>query len=116
LLGRLAQAKEVDIETTRPDDATRRTTIWVVVDGGDVLARSWRGERAHWYQAALDRPDDVALLIGAERVPVRVERATDVPTITRCSEGLEAKYRGDPSTPAMVRPEVLHTTIRLVSR
>lgn len=110
------RTKEVDIETTRPDDRTRRTTIWIVVADGDVLARSWHGDRAHWYQTALDRSDETALLVDGSRVPVRVERAIDDDSVARCSAALQAKYAGDPSTAAMVSPEILHATVRLVPR
>ncbi len=112
----LEHAREVDIETIRPDDRRRRTTIWAVVDEGDVFARSWRGDRAHWFQAALDRPDEVALLADGRRLPVRAVPATDDRSVARCSSGFERKYAGDPATPAMVRAEILGTTLRLEPR
>jgi hypothetical protein len=87
-----------------------------VVDGRDVFVRSWKGERGYWYQAATDAPDQVALVLGDSRFPVRAELATDDDSIERCSRGLERKYPGDPSTPSMVRPYNLATTLRLVPR
>jgi hypothetical protein len=107
---------EVDIETTRPDGTTRSTTIWAVVDDGEVLVRSWKGDRGYWYQAALDRPSEVALIVNGERLPVRAVVASDEAAIARCSAGLSKKYRGDPSTPGMLRQGVLHTTLKLEPR
>ena len=110
---RIDDAYEVDIETTRPDGTTRTTTIWAVVEDGDVFVRSWKGDRGYWYQAALDRPDEVALIVGDERLPVRAVVANDADSVALCSRGLSRKYKGDESTPSMLLPRILHTTMRL---
>ena len=115
-LALLDEEREVTIETFKPDDSRQRTTIWVVVDDGEAYIRSWRGERAHWYQAALDRPDDVSLKVGPRMLAVRPLPAIDDISVARCSSALERKYAGDPATPAMVREEVLGTTLRLERR
>jgi hypothetical protein len=115
-LRRIDGAYEVDIETTRPDGTTRTTTIWAVVEGGDVLVRSWKGDRGYWYQAALDQPDAVTLIVAGTRLPVRAVVADDAESVARCSRGLARKYRGDPSTPSMLLPRILHTTMRLEPR
>lgn len=115
-LRRIDAAYEVDIETTRPDGTTRSTTIWAVVEDGEVLVRSWKGDRGYWYQAVMDRPGDVALVVDGERLPVRAVVADDAESIARCSRGLSAKYKGDPSTPSMLLPHVLNTTVRLEPR
>jgi hypothetical protein len=113
VLERLRTAKEVRVETRSSDGVLHRTIIWVVVDdAGRVLARSYRGAGARWYREALSgRP--VAIDTGHETLPVRVEPAIDPDRIASCSVELERKYAGDPATPAMVRPEVLDTTIQL---
>jgi hypothetical protein len=116
MLAQLDEQREVRIETPRPDGSTTRTIIWVVVDEGDVFIRSWRGDRAHWYQAALDRPDEVALLADGRRLEVRVAPAVDDLSLARCSSALERKYAGQAETPAMVREEVLGTTLRVEPR
>jgi Uncharacterized protein conserved in bacteria (DUF2255). len=115
-LRRIDAAYEVDIETTRPDGTVRQTTIWAVVEAGEVFVRSVRGERGYWYQAALDRPTDVYLVVDGERIPVRAVAATHEVAITRCSNGLSKKYRDDASLPSMLRAGVLATTIRLEPR
>ncbi|CAN5571912.1 DUF2255 family protein [soil metagenome] len=109
----LEAEREVDIETTLPDDRAQRTTIWVVISDGDVFVRSWRGARARWYQAAVDRPAEVALWVAGRRLLVVAILATDGESVARCSAALAEKYAGDPSTPSMVRPEILGTTMRL---
>ena len=109
-------AYEVDIETMRPDGSARQTTIWAVVEGTEVFVRSVRGDRGHWYQAALDRPADVYLHGEGTRIPVRAVAAGDAEAIARCSDGLSKKYRADASLRSMLRPNVLATTIRLEPR
>jgi len=114
LVDRLRREIEVDIETRAPVDAPpHRTTIWVVVDAEDrVLIRSFRGTTARWYREAT-RGTPASLWIGDEVVSVSVEHAGDEERIRACTEELERKYAGDPATPAMVRDEVLDTTLEL---
>jgi hypothetical protein len=115
LLDRLRREIEVDIETRATAEAQpHRTTIWVVVDAEDrVLIRSYRGAGARWYREAT-RGTPCALVVGDEVVPVTVEHARDAERVRVCSEELERKYAGDPATPAMVRDEVLDTTLELL--
>ena len=115
-LRRIDAAYEVDIESTRPDGTTRGTTIWAVVDGGEVFVRSWKGDRGYWYQAALDRPDELAVIVGGERLPVRAIVANDDDGIARCSAGLSKKYGADESLDSMLLPRVLATTLKLEPR
>lgn len=115
-LRRIDAAYEVDIETTRPDGTSRKTIIWAVVEGGEVFVRSVRGDRGYWYQAALDRPTDVCLLVDGKRLDVQAVAVSDEALIERCSNGLSQKYGADPSLPTMLRKGVLATTIRLVPR
>lgn len=115
-LAELDAQREVHIETTRPDGSSQKTIIWLVVDNGEAFVRSWRGDRAHWFQAAVDQPAEVALLLDGRRLPVRVVSATDDASVARCSSALERKYAGDPATPSMVRAEILATTLRVEPR
>jgi hypothetical protein len=114
LLERLRTEIEVRIATRpAPDGPEHRTIIWVVVDdAGRVLIRSYRGARARWYREALSGTE-VALVVGAERHPITVEHATDAERVAACSTELERKYAGDPATPAMLRADVLDTTLEL---
>ncbi len=111
-LARIDAAEEVEIETRSASGDVHRTIIWAVVDGGDVLVRSYLGPTARWYREALARPE-VALHVDGDRVPFRLVRATDPASVERCSAGLSRKYRTSMSLEAMLRPEVLDTTLRL---
>lgn len=116
-LGRIDAAREVEIESTRPDGTNRTTIIWAVVDEAEVFVRSWNGDRGYWYQAALDRPDELALIVEGERLPVRAVIANDDASVARCSAGLSKKYRrAGASLSGMLLPRVLPTTMRLEPR
>jgi hypothetical protein len=112
VLAELAAAKEVEIETRRPDGPPHRTIVWVVVDGEDVFVRSWRGASARWYREATANPR-IVVHHADRRIEARVEPATDPASVARASAGYRRKYAGDPATPAMVRDEALPTTLRL---
>ncbi|MGZ8482222.1 MAG: DUF2255 family protein [Candidatus Limnocylindria bacterium] len=114
VLHRLRHEIEVEIETHPTGGAPpHRTIIWVVVDAKDrVLIRSYRGAMARWYREATSGTP-AALVLGAEVLPVTVEHAPDEEGIRACSAELERKYAGDPATPAMVRRNVLDTTLEL---
>jgi hypothetical protein len=113
VLALLDREAEVDIETTRPDGSSRRTTIWVVVSAGVAYVRSYRAERGMWYRDVLREPRAVLLAAG-QRIPVTAVAATDADSVAACSRGFDEKYPDDPATPEMNRPEALPTTLRLV--
>jgi len=116
-LALLHREREVKIETTRPDDSRHRVIIWVVVDDGEAFVRSVRGDRGRWFQAALDRPDEVTIIAAGGRIPVRAVLAADEASVARCSQALMRKYgTRSQSARSMVRPEILGTTIRLEPR
>lgn len=110
----LRDATEVRIETSRgPGAPVHRTTIWVVVDARDrILVRTYRGPRSRWYREALANPS-CRLHVAQRVVDVRAVPADDPERIAACSAGLRRKYAGDPATPAMLRAEVLDTTLEL---
>lgn len=111
-LARIHAAQEVEIETQAPDGPTHRTTIWAVVDDGEVLIRSYHGASARWYREALANPG-VALHVDGRRYPATAIPATDPDAIERTSAAILAKYSGDPGTKGMVGADVLDTTLRL---
>lgn len=113
LLELIADTKEVWIETRDESKATR-TTIWVAVDDGEVYVRSVRGDNGRWYQRAKAEPE-VLLGVGEYRVPFLAEPAPDQESIEAASKGFRRKYPRGGSLDSMLRPEVLHTTMRLVS-
>jgi hypothetical protein len=113
--GTLEAVPEVDIETHGADDAVHRTTIWPVVDGGDVYVRSLRGTAGRWYQEVTASPE-VVLHVAGEAVPVQAVPAPDVESIGRANAGNQRKYADSPSLGTMTRDEILGTTLRLEPR
>lgn len=113
----LRKTQEVEIETVAADGVTaHRTVIWVVVDdSGRALIRSYFGTVARWYREALAR-SSVTVHIGRHHIAATALVATDDDRISAASSGYRAKYPDDPATPAMVKPEVLSTTLELVPR
>jgi len=111
ILELLDRTKEVDIETRNAQGAVHRVPIWVVVSDGEVLIRSWRGSQAGWYRRICAR--EGALIADGRRIPIHAVSAVDADSVRRTSDGFRRKYPTSKSTPAMVRDEVLDTTLRL---
>ena len=113
VLNQLANAEEIEIETRSATGRTRRTTIWVIIDGNDVYVRSVRGRNGHWYQNITANPDG-AIHIDGRRLAVHAVPVTDEALIARVSSDYLRKYRDDPSSAnSMVLEEILPTTLRL---
>jgi hypothetical protein len=113
VLGLFASEPEVDIETWGADGAPHRATIWIVTVDDVPYIRSWKGSSARWYRE-IRVESHGAVHVAGRRVPVRaVPVGDDLAAVEACSAGLREKYAGDPSTPSMVRQEVLDTTLRL---
>jgi hypothetical protein len=109
-------AREVDIETRRDDDApAHRTTIWAVVDGGDVFVRSLRGTRGRWYRELMANGDAV-LYVDGDSFPVHAVQAADADSIERTNEGYRRKYQSSRSLDSMLADDILETTVRLEPR
>ena len=89
-------AYEVRIETVRLDGATRRTIIWIMVDGEDVFVRSVRGDRGHWFQAAMDETRPLVLICGKQSLPVKAVLADDQDTVARVNRAARAQVRQRP--------------------
>ena len=107
--------KEVRIETRRDAGSPEhRTIIWVVVLEGEVFVRSVRGQKGRWYREISSNPEG-ALHAGERRIRVRAAPATDTHAVDAVSEAFRSKYEksAPASTAAMLRPEVLPTTLKL---
>jgi len=111
----LERVPEVDIETQSAEGEVHRTTIWPVVDGGDVYVRSLRGSAGRWHRELTAEPDAI-LHVAGEAVPVHAEPAPDVESIGRANAGYQRKYADSPYLGAMTREEILGTTMRLEPR
>lgn len=106
---------EIDIETSRAENApVHRTTIWIVIDGDAAYVRSVRGPAGRWYREMRANPHG-AVHADATRVAVAAEPVEDAATIERVSELLRKKYerRWPGPTASMLREETLPTTLRL---
>lgn len=115
-LHNLEHAHEVRIETHADQKTTHSTVIWIVVDQGQVFARSVRGVRGRWYREALANSavtiDDEGRRLESVAVPVH-----DADSIRRVSESLERKYgEGADGLASMLEPDVLDATLRLDPR
>jgi hypothetical protein len=113
-LERISGASEVVIET-RAGDRVFGTVIWVAVDQGEVFVRSVRGHAGRWFQRALAN-SEVTLRVGDTRFGFLAVPAADDESVRRTSDGLSAKYPKGRSLDAMLRPEVLDTTLLLEPR
>lgn len=111
----LDRTREVRIETRRDADSpSHRTIVWAVVVEGGVYVRSVRGQKGRWYREISSNPEG-ALHADERRIPVRAALAADTNTVDAVSEAFRSKYeRSSPaSTAAMLRPDVLPTTLKL---
>ena len=116
ILDTLDGTEEVYVETRRDASSPRHeTVIWAVVVDGDAFVRSVRGGKGRWYREASANPD-VALRVNDRRVQMRAVPETDARTIERVSEAIREKYGASYPGPtaAMLREEVLATTLRLL--
>jgi hypothetical protein len=114
--GALAGSEEADIETSGgPGAPVHRTTVWPVVEDGEVYVRSLRGDSGRWYREALANPD-VVVHVGGEALPARAVHAADPDSIAAASAGLQRKYADSPYLESMIREEILETTLRLEPR
>lgn len=108
----LAQEQEVELETWSQSGEVHRATIWVIVNDGVPYIRTYTGPRARWYRE-LRLESHGAVYAGGRTIPIRAVPASDAASIEAYSAEVQRKYAGDPATPAMVRDEVLDTTLRL---
>jgi hypothetical protein len=115
ILDRLRDVREIEIETTRKSGETKRTIIWLVVEGEDVFVRSEFGDDGWWYRRLKARPEAVVHLRRqtAPPIPVRAIPADDPASIERCSAAIRDKYPPGGSVNAMLKPEIVHATLRL---
>jgi hypothetical protein len=112
-LAALDAAEEIEIETQADGGIVHRTIVWPLVREGVVYLRSYKGPAGRWYREAIAQPT-VALHIDGRRLPGTVVPAADLPSIDSCSAALREKYGGDTSLRAMLAPDVLPTTIRVM--
>ncbi len=112
-LRELRDFKEVAIRTEKhPESAV---VIWVVVADDEVFVRSVRGSKGRWYRD-LATGGSATLEFAGRRLGVQVLPAADADSTTRASAEYLRKYQPSLYAQAMVRAEVLPTTLRLEPR
>jgi hypothetical protein len=112
-LHELRDLQEVAIRTEEhPETAV---VIWVAVAGDEVFVRSVRGAKGRWYRD-LAAGGPASLEFAGRRLAVQAIPASDPAAISRASREYLRKYRLSPYAQAMVRSEVLPTTLRLEPR
>jgi hypothetical protein len=113
ILRELRDLQEVAIRTEKhPGTAV---VIWVVVADDEVLARSVRGINGRWYRD-LAAGGPATLEFAGRRLAVQAIPASDPDAVARASREYLRKYRPSPYAEAMVKAEVLPTTLRLEPR
>jgi hypothetical protein len=109
----LRHLQEVAIRTGKhPDNAV---VIWVVVADDQVFVRSVRGPKGRWYRD-LAAGGPATLEFAGHRLAVQAIPASDPAAVDRASREYLRKYQPSPYAQAMVRSEVLPTTLRLEPR
>jgi hypothetical protein len=116
ILDALDRTEEVHIGTRRDASSPEHeTVIWAVVVDGGAFVRSVRGGKGRWYREASANPE-VTIRVNDERVPAHAVPEADARTIEKVSEAIREKYGASfpGPTAAMLREEVLATTLRLL--
>ena len=112
-LRELRDVQEVRIRTEKhPESAV---VIWVVVADDEVFVRSVRGPKGRWYRD-LANGGPATLEFSGRRLAVQAIPADEPTAIERASRAYLSKYEPSPYAQAMVKPEVLSTTLRLQPR
>ena len=112
-LRELRDSREVAIRTEKHPDTS--VTIWVVVADDEVFLRSVRGSKGRWYRD-LAAGGPATLEFAGRRLDVQAFPVSDPDAIARASREYLRKYQPSPYAEAMVRVEVLPTTLRLEPR
>jgi hypothetical protein len=113
ILSELRDIREVAIRTEKhPKNAV---VIWVVVADDQLLVRSVRGTKGRWYRD-LAAGGPATLEFAGRRLAVQALPEKDPGAVDRASQEYLRKYRPSPYAQAMVKSEVLPTTLRLEPR
>src|SRR5882762_6367337 len=109
-LRELRDLQEVAIRTEKhPKSAV---VIWIAVADDEVFVRSVRGTKGRWYRN-LAAGGAATLEFAGRRVAVEAIPAGDPDAVARASREYLRKYQPSPYAQAMVKSEVLPTTLRL---
>ena len=113
VLRELRAMHEVAIRTEKHPNAA--VVIWVVVADEEVFVRSVRGTKGRWYRD-LATGGPATLEAAGRRLAVQAIPESDLAAVARASREYLGKYQPSPYAQAMVRSDVLPTTLRLEPR
>ena len=106
----LRDVREIAIRTDAHPNAA--VVIWVVAADDEVFVRSVYGAKGRWYRD-LAAGGTATLEFAGRRMTVGAIAETDPAAIDRASAEYLRKYQPSPYAAAMVKAEVLPTTLRL---
>ena len=112
-LRELRDAREVTIRTDKHPKTG--VVIWVVVGDGEVFVRSVYGTRGRWYRD-LAAGGAGMLEIASRQLAVQAVPESDPGAVDRASREYLRKYQPSPYARAMVKPDMLPSTLRLEPR
>ena len=113
ILCELRDLQEVAIRTEKhPNTAV---VIWVAVADEEVFVRSVRGTKGRWYRD-LAAGGPATLEFAGRQLAVQAIAVSDPTAVARASQEYLQKYQPSPYAQAMVRSDVLPTTLRLEPR
>ncbi len=90
-----------------------RAVIWIVVADGAAYIRSYRGAKGRWFAATL-ADGRASIEIAGQTIAVRAVPVSDAATQAAISAAYSAKYATSPYLAAMLGPQALETTLRIV--
>ena len=112
-LRELRELQEVAIRTAKHPKSG--VVIWVAVADEEVFVRSVRGTKGRWYRD-LAAGGPATLEFAGRRLAVQAIPVSDPAVIAGASREYLRKYQPSPYAQAMVKSEVLSTTLRLEPR
>jgi len=113
ILCELRDLQEVAIRTEKhPNTAV---VAWVAVADEEVFVRSVRGTKGRWYRD-LAAGGPATLEFAGRQLAVQAIAVSDPTAVARASQEYLQKYQPSPYAQAMVRSDVLPTTLRLEPR
>ena len=113
ILRKLRDLQEVAIRTEKHPNAA--VVIWVVVADEEVFVRSVRGTKGRWYRD-LAAGGPATLEFARRQLAVQAIPVSDPAAVARASQEYLRKYQPSSYAQAMVRSDVLPTTLRLEPR
>src|SRR5467141_3970583 len=112
-LRELCDIREVAIRTEK--HPATAVIIWVVVADEEVFVRSVRGTKGRWYRD-LAAGGPATLEFAGRQLAVQAIAVSNPTAVARASQEYLQKYQPSPYAQAMVRSDVLPTTLRLEPR